>query len=433
MPSLLRQDNENGSTSPVKPTKLKGVDKVSAAIFDYGNFQAVAEKLAQSFEKMYYFSPFETEYQDIREYLIGRGMENVERVYDYLDPKFIEKVDLFIFPDIGFTSLQKYLRSIGKAVWGQMGGQELEMDRVSFYDAVKKAGLPVAPYEVVEGIDELRAYLQDHDNKWIKINRFRHNMETWHHLDYDHSERMLDSLSVTFGGAKNVPLFVVQDEIDTDMEGGYDGWCIDGSFPSTSFQGYEKKNELYLGSLLKDEELPSPVREVNEKMSPLLKKFGYRDWWATEVRISDGKPFFIDPTPRMPGQTGEHQIENLLNMAEVIWYGAHGIPIEPKWGWKFAAEATLHYDALSHDDAVGKEWKTLEIPPEVEQWVKLAHYAKIDGIYQFVPAHNDEVGVVIGVGNSVQESLDNLKENLDALEDTPVHANVHGFVDLLRS
>ena len=93
-------------------------------------------------------------------------------------------------------------------------------------------------------------------------------METWYHVDYEHSLRKLESLAVVFGGVKEQITFVVQDEIKSEIELGYDGWCIDGNYPSKSFQGYEKKNELYLGTVLANDKLPEEIKFVNGEHGP---------------------------------------------------------------------------------------------------------------------------------------------------------------------
>jgi len=413
---------------------MKPVEEVTACVVDYGTFISVAEKLAETMETVYYHSPYETEYQSIRNCIQGVGLDHVQRLDDFLDPKVLKTIDLFVFPDIGFGSLQRHLKSIGKAVWGHLGATDLELYRDFFLDVLDSVGLPTIHSETIVGLHALEAHLKEHENKWIKIDRYRGNMETWHHRKYSgFTERTLDSLSVIFGGASETVTFVVQDDIESDMETGYDGWCIDGDYPPESFQGYEKKNELYLGSALKTKDLPEEIRIVNEKMSPVLAAYGYRGWWATEIRVADGVPYFIDPTPRMPGQTGEHQLETCINLADVIWHGANGIVIPPKFLWKFAAEGTLHYSQATKDPTIDNEWKTLEIPPEVSRWMKFYHYCKIGSMYHFPAEETDEVGVILGVGDSAEESIDHLKENLELIKDLPVSAEIAGFVDLLKS
>lgn len=406
-----------------KPTKK--VSEATVCVVDYGTFICLAEKLSETFKKVYYYTPTSQEYYSIADLVKADGLENVERVHDIFEPHFMEEIDLFVFPDIGYGGLQKYLRSIGKAVWGSLGADKIEILRTHFLDILKKLDLPVIHTETIKGLEELRDHLYDKKNKWIKVNKYRGNMETWHHIDIEHSAQELDRLAVEFGGLQNTVTFVVQDYIETDVEIGYDGWCVDGEFPEQSFQGYEKKNELYLGSLLSKNELPDAVQKINKALSPLLKKYGYRNFFATEIRIKDDIPYFIDPTMRMPGQTGEQMLETCSNLADVIWQGAHGILIKPEFKYKFAAEATMHYTA-------GGDWKILSIPENVRQWVKLGHYCKLDDYYHFPPKTNDEVGVILGVGNTIKEAVVSLLGNIDALEDEPIKCRVEGFMDLLN-
>jgi hypothetical protein len=413
---------------------MKSVEEVTACVCDYGTFLTVAEKLAETMARVYYHSPITQEYLDVRDCVIGGGLEHVKRLDEPLDPDILDSIDLFVFPDIGFTGMQRHLRAMGKAVWGHMGATDLELHRTGFVQMLEQTGLPMVHNERIVGLSALADYLKEHENVWVKINRFRKNMETWHHQTYKESIRALDSLAVIFGGAKEEVVFVVQDDIESDLEIGYDGWCIDGQFPSRCFQGYEKKNELYLGSVLNYDKLPEGIRVVNEALAPLLADYRYRNWLATEIREKDGTPYFIDITPRMAGQTGEQQLETWANFADSIWQGAHGIMLDPIFEWNFAAEATLHYKSDTKDPTIVDEWKTLEIPAEASRWVKLYHYCRdAQGVYQFPARNTDEVGVVLGVGDSIEESIEHLGENLELLKDLPVHANVGGFASLLDS
>ena len=408
---------------------MKHVQEVVACVVDFGTFLSVAEKLAETMATVYYHSPFQVEYLDVRDCVVGEGLDKVQRLDDIFDK--LDEIDLFVFPDIGFGDLQRYLRSIGKKVWGNMGATDLELYRADFLDLLKELELPTIHSEKIIGLSKLADYLKKHPNVWVKVDRYRGNMETWQNSSWPQTERTLESLAVIFGPTKEHVTFVCQDDIKSDFEVGYDGWCVDGEFPPFSFQGYEKKNELYLGSVLSDKELPDEIKVVNEAMAPILANYGYRNWWATEIRVADGIPYFIDPTPRMPGQTGEHQLESIKNFADVIWRGANGEVVTPEFNWQFAAEATLHYDSDTIDHAVGQEWKTLDIPKEVLRWVKLYHYCKIDGLYHFMAEGTDEVGVVIGEGDSVQASIKNLAEHLELLKGQPVHARTVGFASLI--
>jgi hypothetical protein len=406
---------------------MKPISEITAAVCDYGSFLSLAERLARDYKKVRYYSPFEFEYQDIKTSIIGVGLERVHRLDELLDPNIIEETDLFLFPDIGWGGLQRYLRSIGKLVWGSMGTSDLELYRTYFNETIKELGLPLVNSVKFTGVTALAEHLKAVENKWVKINRFRENMETWHHIDYLHSQRELERLASVFGPTKEHVVFVVQDAIEDAIEIGYDGFTVDGQFPAQSFSGYEKKNELYLGSLLKQEDLPEPVRMVNEAMQPMLEKAQYRNFIATELRVQGDKTYFIDPTMRLAGQTMEHQFESCTNLAEVILCGADGRIIEPDFSHEYAAEATIHYTAGAVD-----EWKTIQVPEAARRWTKLYHYCELDGAYHFPPYRNDEVGVIVGLGDSVAESVESLKENFKAFEKEPLSIRLEGFADLLK-
>lgn len=389
---------------------------------DYGSFMGLAEKLGERVARSIYYTPFEQEFRSVEKCVIGTGIETIERCDEFMDPEVLDEIDLFVFPDIGYGGLQKYLRSIGKAVWGSMGASDYEIYRTLFLKLLKEVGLPVPPSKVIKGVKALTEHLKGEKDKWIKINRFRANMETWRHQDWEHSKDMLAWMAVDFGGVADEIVFVVQDSIPDAQEVGYDGFSVDGKFPSRSFQGYEKKNELYLGTWLNKEEMPEQVRAVNEALSPWLKKIGYRNFIATEIRDE----FFIDPTLRLAGQTMEHQLESCTNLAEVIWHGANGELLDPEFSHKFSAEATLHYGPFTD------HWMTFRVPEEAKPWVKLYHCCEVDGIRRFPPHSSDEVGVVIGLGDTIEGAVDDLKAHLELLKDEPVSAKTAGFVDLIK-
>lgn len=409
---------------------MKPIGEVTALVADYGTFIDLAQALSRDCKKVYYHSPTDAEYRDFHDCVIGVGVPGIERVEEIIDPEIMAEVDLFVFPDIGWGGTQRYLRSVGKAVWGSMGASDLELYRTRFLKTIAKLGLEVVPYKVVKGVEALASLLREVKRKWIKINRYRENMETWFHLDWEHSADYVRELWVAFGDAPVV--FVVQDEIAGNpdspvLEIGYDGATVDGEFPCCSFQGYEKKNELYLGSLLDYKDLPKVVCEVNDAMRPVYRDYGYRNFNATELRVREGKAYFIDPTMRLAGQTMEHQFKNCKNLAEFIWKGAQGELIKPEFEFPFVAEGTLHYKGSAEG------FKTLVLSDEIKPWVKLYHYYVNErGVCKFPPACNDECGVIIGGGSDIEESIESLKEHVEALGDEPVSVNVAEFADLLK-
>jgi len=167
---------------------------------------------------------------------------------------------------------------------------------------------------------------------------------------------------------------------------------------------------------------------VNEKFAPVLEEYDFRNFWATEIRVADGKPYFIDPTIRMPGQTGEQLMNTCTNLADVIWYGANGELIEPEFRSDYAAAATMHYTGGNPDD-----WKTIVIPDKLLDAVKLTHCLKHDGAYHFPPARNDEVGVLVGEGDTAAEAIADLQEIAEELKGEPISMRLEEFPSILAS
>jgi hypothetical protein len=113
----------------------------------------------------------------------------------------------------------------------------------------------------------------------------------------DEDESIIDELAYKLGPLKENPIFWVFAPIDSKIEDGIDTYCIDGKWPETVIHGVENKDKSYCGAFQKMSTLPEEVRCVNEAFSPILKQYGYRSMFCTEVRITkEGESYFIDPT-----------------------------------------------------------------------------------------------------------------------------------------
>ena len=407
---------------------MKNISDVVCVVKDYGTFLDLALKLSEKCRKVYYHSPIDDEYLDIKDCCIGDGLarpgRRIERIDEVITPEIIKEADLFCYPDIGFGGEQRYLRSIGKAVWGHMGLDSYEIYRTKFIKLLEDLGMDIIPWKKIVGLTNLRIHLQKVERKWIKINRYRQNMETWFHRNYAESRDQLDKLAIEFGGLQETIVFVVQDEMECDQELGYDGWCVMGEYPESSFMGAEAKNESYLGAKTPYKDLPDQIKYVNEKLSPLFKEAGYCDFMATEIRTQGDKSFFIDPTWRMPGQTGDQLLETCSNLPEVIWHGANKELIKPIFENDFAIESTMHHTGDT-------EWRTLHVPAEVERWTKLVHYCIEGDEYLFPPGPNDEVGVLLGVGNTIEKAIEHFKKNYEMFKDEPINIKMEAIEELL--
>lgn len=389
-------------------------------------FLPVAVKLSEQVKKVYYQTPTEKGFQEIGDFVLGDGVPNIHRIDDIFERSIFEEVDLFVFPYILDGGLQEHLESCGKAVWGARRADELERLKGKFYEMLEEVGLEVPEHEVIVGMENLRIYLKEHENVFVKMSKFRGTMDTWKHRHYQSSLSYLDMLAVKLGPFQDLVTFYVLQEIKTDIEGGIDTYCIDGQWPNDVVLGYEKKNETYLATVKPMVDIPECFTKVNKALSPVLARYNYRQFFSTEVRVKDDVSYFIDPTCRTASPAGEEMLDLFGNIGDIFWKGAHGELVQPDITAKFAGEAYLHWEG---DE---KEWKCLVVSEEFRGRVKIYGSAYLDGAFWWPPEDEEVIGCVVGIGDTPQEVIDSIKESVEALEDQPISVNMASFVDLIK-
>jgi predicted RNase H-like HicB family nuclease len=380
-------------------------DKKVIVVDGGGLFSPLAERLAKDFEKVGYFVEWQSSFPDGKDLVVGTGIEGVERVKYLWD--VIDDYDLFVFPDVWQGDLQEYLRKQGKRVWGTGKASTLELSRWKTKELMKQAGLPSKNDRQVTGITELRAALKTAKDVFVKISQFRGLHETFHSANEADSKGVVDELEAKYGPILELIPFIIEECIPDAMEIGYDGFCIDGEFPDQSFIGIEIKDKAYFGKLINYDDLPESVRKVNEAFAPHMQ--GYRQFFSTEIREKDGKGYLIDLTCRQPSPAGEPEIHAMDNLAEVLWFGAEGKLVQPKYSAKFVAQVILCSDwAQNHIQMV-------EFPDEVRPFVKLYNHAIIEGKDYVInqPYVMKQIGSVIGLGNTPEEAVKMAKENAE--------------------
>jgi hypothetical protein len=403
---------------------MKPASDVVACIVDNGDFVPVARRLALDFKKTYYWSPWDTAFSKIKDFIVGDGFEEMERVESIWEVK--DKCDLFVFTDIGHSGMQNELISQGYPVWGARDADGLESQRGMFLRELSNTNLPIPKYKVVSGTTNLRLFLKDEEDKYLKISTYRGDFETFHWRDWSQDEGELDQLAVKFGPTKEHIKFYVFDPIETEIEDGSDTWCIDGKYPETIFHGMEAKDKAYIITLQKFDDLPKEVRVVNEEFASILEKFKYRGAFSTEVRITkDGESFFIDPTCRFGSPPCQSQCEMLSNWGEIVWGGANGEVVEPESTSKFGVQALIKVDR--------SDWAVMDIPKELDQWVKFSFSCRVNDKICIPPEHEGicEIGWLVAVGDTIDEAIDNLRDNQQLLP-SGVTCEFASLVDLLK-
>lgn len=385
----------------------------TVCVFDHGLFVSVAKKLSESFGCTYYVTSWESSFPMSNDTAVGEGMPGIIRTDDIFDK--LDEIDLFVFTDIYHGPLQVYLQSIGKRVWGARNGDQMETKRYEFIQEMQKLGMNVPPTENIRGIDNLRKYLKNNDNKFVKVDSiFRGDLETFHHVNYDMTCPILDKMAYEVGPRGDSICFVVQDGIDAVVETGYDGYCIDGQFPDKCLVGIEVKDKAYVGQVMDYSDIPEQVREINDKLVPLFKKYGYRGMFSSEVRITeDGTAYLIDMTCRFPSPPTSTMLCMLDNLAEIVYEGADGKMVQPEFNSKYGAEAIgtcefardgfaqLFYEDEDEDyvmqpNSMMQEGKTYSVPQKYDMEIICNVVATGDDLDQTISDLNDRCSRVMG-------------------------------------
>lgn len=377
----------------------------TVCVIDNGLFAEFAATLAQSFGRVYLYIPWENAYPKSNQLLIGTGLEGVQKLDEFWS--HLDEIDLFVFPDIYFGSLQNHLRSIGKRVWGSAMGEELELFRVFSKGVTADQGLGVGKFSVVTGVKALRKFLQKHDNQFVKISRTRGDMETFKAENYNLVEPKIDELEHKLGAKKELMEFIVEEAIEDAVEVGYDGFCVDGMFPSQAMSGIEIKDKGYIGHFKRYEEMAQPIRDVNEGFSEVLREYKYRNFWSAEARITrDGTPWVIDPCCRAGSPPSELQMLMYSNLAEIFWWGAEGQVIDPEPAAEWGAEIMMV------SSWANLNWQSIEFPPALRVNVKLHFPVRIDGKFYVTPQGFDLpcIGAVVAVGDTFQKAANACKK-----------------------
>lgn len=386
-------------------------NRLTTLIIDNGLFVDFGLRIAQHFAQCLYWTPWQSAFPKSNQLLPGDGFDEMQRVKHLFDA--IEKADLVIFLDVYFGDLQEKLVRDGKAVWGSRKGELLELNRMRSKKLLKEYGIQPSNAVAVHGLKALREYLKEHENVFVKISSNRGDFETFESKRYDLSEPKLDELEHHLGAKKLIAEFVVEDAVEPAQEWGIDAFTIDGQWPVRTFSGFESKDVAFVGRVIEWEEIPEYLREPNEKLTPFFKQYQYRGFFSTELRITpERETFLIDPCCRLPSPPNEIQQMVFDNWADIIASGAKGRMVDPHTVQKYGVCAMIH------SSFADQNWQSLKFPEDVRPFVKLRNHCKIEGVDYVVPqaVGLPEVGAVIGLGNTLEEAMDHLRENAEQVE-----------------
>lgn len=404
----------------------KDLKDVHAVMVDNGLFEELAVRLAREFGSMSYYNPWEAEFPVINDRILGAGLPKLHRLEDPYLNRVVDATDLYIFPDIFHAGKQELLERVGKRVWGSREGDELETKRVWFRGWQQEHGMPVPDSTVLEGFSALVGYLQEHNEHcFIKTtSKIRGTFETHEFWDMEQAYYWLEEVKRRLGCAREMVLFLVEKPIDSKFETGIDTYDIDGQVPKTPLQGIEIKGQLILCSAQTTSTTPKPLDEALTILEPELRSRRYRNFLSAEFR----EKVLTDICTRCPNPGIGCEMEMIENLPEIIYKGAAGELVEPKFVAEFGIQAAVYH---THDKELGKQFR---IDPEVRQFFKLMEFCEVDGLYQILPRppHGDKIGWLVGIGDTIEEAADHLKKNAEYFKKYPFEIKLGELEEAVR-
>lgn len=407
-------------------------------IVDRGPFLPTALRVAPAFGKAWYYLMEEetSPSHDLDE--IGAGYNEIDVVDDFW--KYAHQADMVMFLSVYNGGLPEECKRQGIPTYSAFRSERFEIDREFLYKALYLAGLhfptfkgrPIWEEGYIKGIDKVEKLLASdkryEDSVIIKTSYYRSDMET---KAYSNSFLMRPWFEELRGkvktGRENFK-FILEDKKKKLFESGWDGPNLNGDVPENMMIGYEAKDRIYAARIVK--KLPEPFANIQDRLKPAFKKFGYQAWASTEI-IGDeaGKFDLIDYTARGGSPPSELFIEQYTDFPRNAWDLAHGIMPVLKYDDEYGFWIAIWSD-------MGKEQSlAIQGPEGCEKWLKLKNAKKVKEGFEILPKDSDgDIGAVIGTGKTLEEAKDLAFERLGQVRcDELESGEKSDFEELLKS
>ncbi len=362
-------------------------------LLDFGICASLAARLGEDVEIAYSNAEYSA-FPVSRDTAVASGLKNVEIVEDPIRFMLAGKASHVIIPDLHLTDFAKLARELKIPLFASGAAEELENDRWKLLEFLEANDLPVIQSSEIVGIDALGKYLQNNDDKYIKISTFRGDLETEHHFDWERSQAdWFLPLKERLGPVGATARFIVQDPIDSEIEIGIDTLFRNGAFATPSILGVEKKDAAYVGKVMSAP--PSIFKPTLDAFQKYLTQKSYRNFWTCETRImKDGTVYFTDATHRMPWPPSGVMMAAATNFTDVILKDA-----EPDYG-----EAKYLCELILCSDAITSAWVRVDYPKELRRNYAFHRFCVVDGKTWVIPHSSGfkQFGSALGWGSTIE-------------------------------
>lgn len=361
-----------------------------------GLYVELANGLSKDGGKVRYYTEWEADMR-FEYYAPGLGFESIQKVLYPAD--HYEWADVICNFDCTKQDEIAFLRKVypKKSIFGSGHAARLEFDRWGLKKVLRDVGLKVNHAEKVKGVTKLREYLKTNKNKYVKINIWRGNLESFYAPSYEEVELIIDDMAVSLGMFQDEFDFIVEDFIESKVEIGYDGFFNGREYLKPYIIGIEHKKSTYVARVT--DKMPIHLEETMTALKPVFGRLGYRGAVSSEEMCLDRtKHFFLDLCARSLNPVCVLYPQYILNWPSVVEKVGRGqdIKLDIKQKYLFAQPLDSVYNLTHHVQ--------VEVDKKDREHIKLVMAAQHKGRYYSIKG-TDKTAVIIAASDSIDDGL----------------------------
>ena len=161
----------------------------------------------------------------------------------------------------------------------------------------------------------------------------------------------------------------------------------------------------YVCSVKDWDALPPKLVNIYDKLSTTLEKYQYRNLFALESRVGAGGIWLADPCCRCGSPVSELELNMIANLPEIMWEGANGKLVEPKYKAKYGCEVLIKSQWSPEKPML------IKFPEEYRDQIKLRYAAQFNKETWILPQNSgEEVGAIVAYGESLEDCMEEVSE-----------------------
>ena len=396
-------------------------------VFDSGLYLDLANSLGKHGDEVHYFTPYSASFfPKYSDYAIGKGFEHIKKELYLFD--LIDKVDAIACFEVAGNDLINFIKKHfpDKPCFGSSSGQKLEDSRWKLKKVLQAAGIRSARAVKLKGVHALCDYIIKNPKKFIKVSIFRGSINSFYAKDYKSVEQFMEYCEHELGAFSEDFEFIVEDEIPTSQEWGYDGFFDGNDYVKPYFFGVEISKDSYIAKV--SDTLPNQLENVNKKFFPIMKQLGWQGCISNELKlVSKEDSYFLDLCSRAPNPCGLIYSEFIDNWPEMCYDIACGKPTKMECKVKYVGAVPLYSKHTKKSDT------QVNFPKELRKNVKfMTAYCKDGRFYAIKDSPEELVCVVVAGDNTVDGLIKQLKKYVDEVDCHGIDKNAVGGLDKIN-